>query len=81
MIHARDGTMTFQPYGKDETEALHSVNEARAEYDLVQAAPKFPTVRPFSRRRCTGWIVPSGTWGVSEETTRAHAFKVAMQSS
>src|SRR2546428_8426321 len=28
MIHARDGTLTFQPYGKDDTEALHSVSRA-----------------------------------------------------
>ena len=28
MIHARDGSLAFQPYGKDDSEALHSVSAA-----------------------------------------------------
>src|ERR1700756_4393813 len=28
MIHARDGSLAFQPYGKDDNEALHSVSRA-----------------------------------------------------
>src|SRR3954452_18522814 len=38
MIHACDGSLAFQPYGKDDSEALHSVSRAGLNLKLVEAA-------------------------------------------
>src|SRR6516225_5202449 len=45
MMHARDGTLTFQPYGKDDTEALHSVSRGGLNRLLVEAAASHESVR------------------------------------
>jgi kynurenine 3-monooxygenase len=54
MIHARDGKLTFQPYGKDDTEALHSVSRAGLNRTLVEAAGRCESVSLFFGRRCAG---------------------------
>src|SRR5262249_10774939 len=40
MIHAPDGALTFQPYGKDDSEALYSVSRAGLNRTLVEAAAR-----------------------------------------
>src|SRR5882724_1805632 len=40
MIHHLDGSLTYQPYGKDDTEALHSVSRAGLNRLLVESAAK-----------------------------------------
>jgi kynurenine 3-monooxygenase len=54
MIHARDGGLTFQPYGKDDDEALHSVSRGGLNRLLVEAAATHQSVRLFFNHRCTG---------------------------
>jgi kynurenine 3-monooxygenase len=54
MIHDRDGRLTFQRYGKDDTEALHSVSRAGLNRLLVEAAACHDTVRFFFSQRCQG---------------------------
>src|SRR5258708_6222545 len=54
MVHDRDGRMTFQPYGKDDSEALYSVSRPDLNLTLVNAAARYESVRLFFRRRCTG---------------------------
>jgi kynurenine 3-monooxygenase len=54
MIHARDGQLTFQRYGKDDTEALHSVSRAGLNRLLVEAAARHDGVRFFFGQRCRG---------------------------
>jgi kynurenine 3-monooxygenase len=54
-IHARDGRLTFQPYGKDDSEALHSVSRSGLNLLLVQAAARHESVRQFFEHRCTGY--------------------------
>ncbi|HEY1859680.1 MAG TPA: NAD(P)/FAD-dependent oxidoreductase, partial [Gemmataceae bacterium] len=71
MIHARSGALTFQPYGKDDTEALHSVSRAGLNQTLVQAAARYETVRLFFSRRCTGLDLASGMLEFLDETTHA----------
>ncbi len=73
MIHARDGALTFQPYGKDDTEALHSARTRRPESFLVQAAARYESVRLFFDHRCTGYDPDSGVLEF------AHATKVAAE--
>jgi kynurenine 3-monooxygenase len=54
MIHSATGALTFQPYGKDDNEALYSVSRAGLNLALVEAAARYDTVRLFFARRCTG---------------------------
>jgi kynurenine 3-monooxygenase len=54
MIHALDGRLTFQRYGKDDTEALHSVSRAGLNRLLVEAAARDDSVRFFFGHRCHG---------------------------
>jgi kynurenine 3-monooxygenase len=54
MIHGRDGALTFQPYGKDDSEALHSVSRGGLNRLLVEAAARHESVRLFFDHRCVG---------------------------
>jgi kynurenine 3-monooxygenase len=54
MIHSPTGQEFFQPYGKDESQAIHSVSRARLNLALIEAAARYPTVRLFFDRRCVG---------------------------
>jgi kynurenine 3-monooxygenase len=54
MIHDRDGRLTLQRYGKDDTEALHSVSRAGLNRLLVEAAARHDSVRFFFGQRCHG---------------------------
>src|SRR5579871_3586522 len=36
MMHARDGQLTFQPYGKDDSECINSVSRAGLNLTLVE---------------------------------------------
>lgn len=55
MIHAATGQLTFQPYGKDDSEALYSVSRAGLNLLLVEAAARQPSVRLHFGRKCTGF--------------------------
>lgn len=52
MIHDRDGALSFQPYGKDDSEALYSVSRAGLNLTLINAAARQDGVRLFFQRRC-----------------------------
>jgi kynurenine 3-monooxygenase len=54
MVHNRIGRLTFQPYGKDETECLHSVSRAGLNQLLVEAAARHQSVQLLFGRKCTG---------------------------
>jgi kynurenine 3-monooxygenase len=54
MIHDRDGSLAFQPYGKDDSEALYSVSRSGLNLTLVNAAARYDNVRLFFGRRCVG---------------------------
>lgn len=54
MIHSPTGQLSFQPYGKDDSEALYSVSRAGLNRLLVEAAARFPSVRLFFNQKCTG---------------------------
>jgi kynurenine 3-monooxygenase len=69
MIHARDGSLTFQPYGKDDSEALHSVSRGGLNRLLVEAAARHPSVRVFFNRKCTGIDPYQGAVEFLDETT------------
>jgi kynurenine 3-monooxygenase len=54
MIHHLDRSLAFQPYGKDDSEVLHSVSRGGLNHLLVEAAARHPSVRMFFDHRCTG---------------------------
>jgi kynurenine 3-monooxygenase len=54
MMHSPTGQLTFQPYGKDDSEAIHSVSRAGLNLTLLEAAARYHTVRLFFSRKCTG---------------------------
>jgi kynurenine 3-monooxygenase len=60
MIHGRDGSLAFQPYGKDDTEALHSVSRAGLNLTLVETAAGLPSVRLHFAHRCSGFDPRTG---------------------
>ena len=73
MMHSVSGEMTFQPYGKDETEVINSISRAELNIALMNAAEERGVVIHFSQR-CTGYDLKSGTirlrnTDTQEETT------------
>jgi kynurenine 3-monooxygenase len=54
MIHAVDGDLRFQPYGKDETEVIYSVSRSRLNIALLDAAEATGNVSMRFHTRCTG---------------------------
>jgi kynurenine 3-monooxygenase len=71
MIHAPTGERTFQPYGKDDSQALHSVSRAGLNLLLVEAAARHPSIRLFFEHKCTGLDLAAGTLEFLENTTRS----------
>lgn len=71
MIHPRNGSLTFQPYGKDDTEALHSVSRGGLNRLLVEAAGRLPCVQLFFNHRCSGVGPRDGAVEFLDETTDA----------
>jgi kynurenine 3-monooxygenase len=53
MMHAPSGKLTFQPYGKDDSESIHSVSRGGLNDILLNAAAQYETVRLFFRHKCT----------------------------
>lgn len=45
VIHALDGTVRFQPYGKNTAEVLHSVDRNELNRMLLERADQYPTVK------------------------------------
>jgi kynurenine 3-monooxygenase len=54
MIHDQRGGLTFQPYGKDDSEALHSVSRAGLNRLLIEAAAGYQSVGLHFNHRCIG---------------------------
>jgi kynurenine 3-monooxygenase len=69
MMHARNGELTFQPYGKDETEILHSVSRAGLNLTLIQAATRYQSVRCFFHQKCTGIDLHTGSLELLNEAS------------
>lgn len=61
MIHDRAGALHFQPYGKDPSQAIHSVSRNGLNVALINAAEKLPGVRVFFAHRCTDIDLNSNT--------------------
>jgi kynurenine 3-monooxygenase len=69
MMHSRSGELTFQPYGKDDSESINSVSRAGLNLTLVNEAARYATTRLFFRRRCTGIDLHTGGLTLADEAT------------
>lgn len=54
MIHGVDGSLHFQPYGRDPSQAINSVSRNGLNALLLEAASTYPTVRLHFHEKCTG---------------------------
>ncbi|SRR5579871_978592 len=68
MMHAVDGNLTFQPYGKDEREVINSISRAELNIALLNAAEEQGATIHFSQR-CTGFDLENGSARLRDEST------------
>ena len=54
MIHARDGSLAFQAYGKDDSQCIHSISRGLLNRMLLDAAEETGRVRLAFQRRVVG---------------------------
>jgi kynurenine 3-monooxygenase len=73
MMHAGNGALTFQPYGKDDSESINSVSRAGLNIALLNAAVKYPSVRLLFQHRCTGIDLATGTLDIVDGPAQAPA--------
>lgn len=61
MMHARDGTLTFQPYSKDTKDAINSVSRGGLSLTLIRAAAELPGVEVAFDHLCVDADIATGT--------------------
>src|SRR5580658_5550369 len=59
MMHSVAGELTFQPYGQNEAEVIHSISRAELNIALMNAAEQHGATIHFNRR-CTGYDLKTG---------------------
>jgi len=67
-MHSVTGELTFQPYGKNESEVINSISRAELNIALMTLAEKQGATIHF-RRRCVGYDLKSGTMRLRNEET------------
>jgi kynurenine 3-monooxygenase len=68
MMHSVAEELTFQPYGKNETEVINSISRAELNIALINAAEEHGATIRFNRR-CTGYDVKTSEIRVRDEET------------
>jgi kynurenine 3-monooxygenase len=68
MMHSIAGELTFQPYGKNEQEAINSISRAELNIELMNAAEEHGVTIHFNLR-CTGYDFKSGALRMRDEET------------
>src|SRR5579864_2839022 len=71
MMHSVSSELTFQPYGKDESEVINSISRANLNIALVDAA-EAAGVKIFFQQRCTGIDLKSGALRLRDDSTDAN---------
>ena len=66
MIHSATSQLTFQPYGRDETEVINSISRAELNIALMNAAEK-QGVKIHFQQRCTGIDLKTGALRIHDE--------------
>jgi len=68
MMHSLSGELSFQPYGKDDSEVINSISRADLNSALMNAAEE-EGVEIFFERRCTGINLKTGSIRLEDEST------------
>ena len=68
MMHSVAGELTFQPYGKNETEVINSISRAELNIALMNAAEEQGATTHFNER-CTGYDLRTGAIRLRNEAT------------
>jgi kynurenine 3-monooxygenase len=68
MMHSLAGELTFQTYGKDETEVINSISRAELSIALMNAAEE-QGVRIHFQQRCMGFDLRTGSVHLRDEET------------
>ena len=68
MMHSVAGELTFQRYGKNETEVINSISRAGLNIALMNAAEEQGAIIHFNQR-CTGYDLKSGEVCIRNEQT------------
>jgi len=76
MMHAVTGELTFQRYGKDDTEVIYAVLRSELSMALMNEAEKHPNVRIHFNERCTGMDFKTGEIELQDDDIIGHARKV-----
>ncbi|MEK9136942.1 MAG: NAD(P)/FAD-dependent oxidoreductase, partial [Bacteroidota bacterium] len=71
MVHSPTGELTFQRYGKDDTEVIYATSRGQLNMALMDEAEKHPTVRLHFNQKCTGMNFSTGELRVFDEATGA----------
>jgi kynurenine 3-monooxygenase len=71
MMHSRTGALSFQPYGKDDTESINSVSRAGLNLTLVNAAARYDSVRLFFQKKCIGLDLQTAALELQDEATQS----------
>jgi kynurenine 3-monooxygenase len=69
MMHAVSGELTFQRYGKDDSEVIYAVLRSELSMALMNAAEKYPNVTIHFNERCTGMDFKTGEVDLHNEIT------------
>jgi kynurenine 3-monooxygenase len=68
MMHSIAAELTFQPYGKNETEVINSISRAELNIALINSAEERGATIHFNRR-CTGYDLRTGAVRIRDEET------------
>ncbi len=66
MMHSATGELTFQPYGKNESEVINSISRAELNIALLNAAEAAGVTIHF-QQRCTGFDLKTGAIELRDE--------------
>ncbi|HYU33780.1 MAG TPA: NAD(P)/FAD-dependent oxidoreductase [Thermoanaerobaculia bacterium] len=72
-IHSRTGTVTYQPYGKNDDEVIHSFSRNDLNGYLLDVAEAEPTLRLHFGQRCVGLDKQTATATFQDVRTGAEA--------
>ena len=76
MMHSVAGELTFQPYGKNESEVINSISRAELNIALMNAAEKHGATIHFNQR-CTGYDLKTGAIRLRNEETAEESTRQA----
>ncbi len=76
MMHSVAGELTFQPYGKNESEVINSISRAELNIALMNAAEE-QGARIHFNQRCTGFDLKTGAVRLRDEQTGDETLKDA----